>query len=77
MVHVAPVKHLETHGLMDGAPRGARSGCSGTIDNLLIDRTVTLYCHRRKHNLRMAWIDVKKACGYGRPWLVGGDDDSA
>ena len=27
---------------MGGAPRGARSGCSETIDNLLIDRTVTI-----------------------------------
>ena len=54
-------EHLETHGLMDGAPRGALSECSGTIDNLLIDRTVTLDCHRRKRNLSMARIDVKKA----------------
>ena len=46
---------------MGGAPRGARSGCSETIDNLLIDRTVTLLCHRRKRILRMARIDVKKA----------------
>ena len=45
---------------MGRAPRGARSGCSGTIDNLLIDWTVTLVCHRRKL-LRMARIDVKKA----------------
>ena len=48
-------EHLETHGSMDGAPRGARSGCSGTIDNLLIDRT-----ERRKRILSMARIDVKK-----------------
>ena len=39
-------EHLETYCLMDGAQRGARAGCSGTIDNLLIDRTVTLICHR-------------------------------
>ena len=32
-----------------------------TIDNLLIDRNVTLDCHRRTGNLSMAWIDVKKA----------------
>ena len=49
---------------MDGAQRGARAGFSGTIDNLLIDRTVTLDCHRRKGNL-------------SRPWLVGGDNDPA
>ena len=36
---------------MEGAQRGARAGCSGTVDNLLIDRTVTLDCHRRRRNL--------------------------
>ena len=44
---------------MDGAQRGVRGGCGRTIDNLLIDRTVTLDCHRRKSNLSLAWIDVK------------------
>lgn len=39
-------KHLEMHSLMARTQRGARAGCSGTIDNLLIDRTVTLDCHR-------------------------------
>ena len=53
-------EHLETHGLMDGAQRGARAGCSRTIDNLFIDRTVTLDFHRRKSNLSLACIDVKK-----------------
>ena len=59
---------------MDGAQRGARAGCSVTIDNLLIDRTVTLDCHRRKGNLSMAWIEGVRL---GRTWLVGGDDDPA
>ena len=54
-------EHLETYGLMVGPQMGARAGCSGTIENLLIDRTVTLDCHRRKRNLSMVWIDVKKA----------------
>ena len=36
-------------------------GSSGTTDNLLIDNTVTLDCHRNKRNLSMAWVDVKKA----------------
>ena len=53
--------HLETFGLMDVAQRGACAGCSGTIHNLLIDRTVTLDCHRQKRNLSMVWIDAKKA----------------
>ena len=54
-------KHLDEYDLMEGAQRGARAGCSGTVDNLLIDRTVALDCHRRRRNLSMAWIDVKMA----------------
>ena len=60
--------------LNGAAQRGARAGCSGTIDNLLIDRTVTLDCHRRKGNLSMGWIEGVRL---GRPWLVGGDNDPA
>ena len=45
------------------AQRGARAGCTGTTDNLLIDRTVALDCHR---------IDVKKAYGsVDNIWLNG------
>ena len=44
-------------------PRGAHAQdvVDRTVDNFLINRTVTLDCHRRKGNLSMAWIDVKKA----------------
>ena len=43
-------------------PRGAHApDVADPIDNSLIDRTVTLDCHRRKGNLSVAWIDVKKA----------------
>ena len=52
---------LNHYELMEGAQRGACAGCSGTVDNLLIDRIVTLDCHRRKRNLSMGWVDVKKA----------------
>ena len=51
--------HLDAHGLMEGAQKGARAGCSGTVDNLLIDRIVTFDCDRRRRNLSVAWIDVK------------------
>ena len=54
-------EHLETYGLMNGAQRGASPGCSGTTDNLQIVRTVILDCRRRKRNLSMTCIDVKKA----------------
>ena len=63
-------EHLETHGLMDEAQRGAHAGCSGTMDNLLIERTVTLNCHPRYRNLKVAWIDVKKVYdSVDRGWL--------
>ena len=54
-------KHLNHYDLIEGAQRGARAGRSGTVGNLLINRAVTLDCHRRKHNLSMGWVDVKKA----------------
>ena len=53
--------HLGEHELMENEQRGAKEGSSGTTDNLLIDKTVTLDCHRNRHNLSMAWVDVKKA----------------
>lgn len=53
--------HLDQYSLMEREQRGARKGCSGTMDNLLIDRMVTQDCHRRRRNLSMAWIDVSKA----------------
>ena len=57
---------------MEGAQRAARAGCSGTVDNLLIDRTVALDCHRRRCNLSMTRIDVKKAYdSVDHGWLNG------
>ena len=54
-------QHLEHYDLMEGQQRGTKSGCFGTMDNLLIDRAVMLDCQRGKRNLSMAWIDVRKA----------------
>ena len=65
-------QHLDEYNLMECAQRGARAGCSGTVDHLLIDRTVTLDCHRGRRNLSMAWIDVKKAYdSVDHGWLNG------
>ena len=47
---------------MEGVQSAARAGCSGTVDILLIDQTVTTYCHRGRRNVSMAWIVVEKAC---------------
>ena len=69
-------KHLNHYDLMEGTQRGARAGCSGPVDNLLIDRMVTLDCHRRKRNFCMGWVDVKKAYDY-RSRLARGDDGYA
>ena len=77
MVHVLPIcptdRHLDKYKVMEGAGRGARAGCSGTVDILLIDRTVTLDCHRGRRDLSMAWNDVKKTYdSVGHGWLNGG-----
>ena len=53
--------HLNNYGLMEIEQRGAKEGCSGTMNNLLIDRMVTEDCSRGKRNLSMAWVDVAKA----------------
>ena len=46
---------------MESQQRGAKSGCSGTDNNLLIDRMMIQNCVRGKRNISMAWIDVQKA----------------
>ena len=47
--------------LMDSGKRGAKKGCSRTLDNLMIDRIVPKDCHRGNRNMSMEWVDVKKA----------------
>ena len=64
-------QHLDKYALIEGEQRGAKVGCSGTIDNLLIDRMVCEDSKRNKRNLSMAWIDVKKAYNsVDHKWLV-------
>ena len=53
--------HLDYYDLMEIQQRGAKAKCSGTTDNFMLDRMVTLDCHRHKRNLSVAWIDVRKA----------------
>ena len=56
---------------MEGKPRGAKSGCSGTTDNLMIDKMINQDCHRGKGNLSMAWVDVAKAYdSVDHNWLI-------
>ena len=55
---------------MEREQRGAREKCSGTFDNLLIDRMVCQDGHWRKRNLSMAQVDVRKAFDtVGHRWL--------
>ena len=56
-------EHLKKHGLMQRDQRGAKEGCCGTVDNLLIDRTVCQDSQLGKRNVSMAWVDVRKAYG--------------
>ena len=46
--------HLTENELMENEQRGAKAKCSGTSDNLMVDRMVTLDCHRGHRNLSMA-----------------------
>ena len=63
--------HLQELSLMENQQRVAKLRCSGTMDNLLIDRAVTQYSRRGKRNIRMAWVDVKKAYdSVDHEWLV-------
>ena len=63
--------HLNEYGLMEGEQRGGKEGCSGTVDNLLIDRAVCQDSHRGRRNLSMAWVDVRKAYdSVDHAWLV-------
>ena len=52
---------MDNYELMRKSQRGAKAKCGGTTDNLMIDRMVTLDCHRNKGNLSVAWMDVRKA----------------
>ena len=63
--------HLLSYGLTQGDQRGAKKACSGTVDNLLIDRMVCQDAQRGHGNLSMVWIDVSKAYDLvDHRWLV-------
>ena len=63
-------KHLKVYDLMEKQQRGAKAGYSGTTDNLLIDKTVTLYSHRHQSNLSVAWVDVHRALCFCRSYVA-------
>ena len=62
VVHSMSPQPMDNHfGDLDEQQRGAKTGCTGTVDNLLIDRMITLDCQRNKRSLSIAWIDMRKA----------------
>ena len=64
-------EHLGEYGLMQRDQRGAKQGCSGTVDNLFIDRIVCQDSQRGRRNLSMARVDVRKAYdSVDHSWLV-------
>ena len=68
-------QHLEDYGRMEDQQTGAKSGCFGTMDNVLIDTAVMLDYRRGKRNLSMAWSDMSKAYDSGDPdWLCATTD---
>ena len=54
-------RHLRKFRLLQTDQRGACSGVSGTVDNLLVDDTVQRDAVLHKRNLFTTWIDVRKA----------------
>ena len=64
-------KHLEEYDLLEGEQRGAKPRCSGTTDNLLVDRMVCHDSRNSRKNVSMAWIDVRKAFdSVSHEWLL-------
>ena len=54
-------QHLEEHQLIQRDQRGACEGSNGTLDNLLIDKTVQENARDHRRNMACAWVDVRKA----------------
>ena len=61
MMAEAVYKHLERTKELPVEQKGCRKKTRGTKDQLLIDRMLLQNCKKRKTNLKMAWIDYKKA----------------
>ena len=54
-------QYLEMYNLLPAEQKGCRTNNRETKDELLIDKMVLNHCKKRHANLRMAWIDYKKA----------------
>ena len=54
-------QHLDEHQLIQRNQRGACERTNGTLDNLLIDKTVLEDARDHRRNMVCAWVDVRKA----------------
>ena len=52
---------LDNNGLIPWQQKGNKRKSHGTKDQLLIDKLITTFAKKKKRNLRMVWIDYKKA----------------
>lgn len=78
-VKVVYVMYFAPYGLAFGQTRiirevaelGARSKCSRTMDNLLIDKIACQDSRNAKRNVSMVWIDARKAFNsFSHEWLI-------
>ena len=61
VLRILSKNHLDRYNLMQIDQRGAKSECSGTSDNLLLDDTIIRDAIIHHRNLSVAWLDVRKA----------------
>ena len=53
--------HLAEKGLIPWEQKGCKRKSRGTKDHLLVDKMIMRHARRKHRNLRMVWIDYKKA----------------
>jgi hypothetical protein len=51
---------MDDENLIPKEQKGCHSGTNGCKDQLLISKAILQECKRRKQNLSMAWIDIRK-----------------
>ena len=53
--------HLEEQSLLPAEHKGSHPGSKGCKDQLMISKAIYEDCRRRNKNLRIVWIDYRKA----------------
>ena len=63
--------HLSDKGLIPWEQKGCKRKSRGVKDQLLIDKMIMKHAKRKQGNLRMTWIDYKKAYNsVPHSWIV-------